>query len=170
MISAYVTHNALSLRSKHQLDTALAQLEQSHFHIVGFQEARRSRTAKRVIHDGQTGKASILVSSSAREDGSGGCAIVLFLSRPFFVNGKSSLNICLNDVVVCHSCPRCLIIVISCHGSRFAVASIHAPDQTSPTYISWWGELRKAFMTLAKLPTIICIDCNTTMPEVLGYL
>ena len=155
----------LSLRSKHQFNASITQLEKINFCVAGFQEARRPRTGKRIVHDPVSGKPALLITSAAHDNKCLGCAIIISMSRPFFFKGKKPVNICKDDVLILHASPRILLVVISCRAGKFAIASLHSPHQSCSEHREWWAS-RTAILSGIRMPMIICGDLNTTMSEV----
>ena len=62
--------------------------------------------------------------------------------------------------------PRLLIVMVNCPCGRFAVASLHAHDQSCTNLYEWWSEVIALFAVGINVPLKICADCITTVPEV----
>ena len=87
------------------------------------------------------------------------------MSRPFFKSNKRPIKISNDDVVISHACPRILLVAVKCSAGKFAVVSLHAPDQSSNDCKVWWTSVTE-LCSQTKLPIIACGDVNASMPDV----
>lgn len=88
-------------------------------------------------------------------------------SRIFFIKGRSKIRIKKDDVVTHTSDPRRLVVIVTTAVCQFAVASLHAPDQTNDNVVKWWADTTDIFQSdLKEMPKTVFMDANITMPEV----
>ena len=160
-------HNALTLKSYRKFTIAFAQIEQKGYHLAGFQESRKQKTGKHYVVDKYTDNRSIACHSCAMPNGSLGCSILISASRPFFYHGRTKVRVTTDDVIVHTSDPRRLIVIITTAVCRFAVASLHAPDQSHDECLTWWRDTTALFShDLKHIAKIVFIDSNITLPSV----
>ena len=119
------------------------------------------------LKDKRTGNGTIVIHSAAMPNGTLGCTICISTSRVFFIKGRSKIRIKKEDVVTHTSDPRRLVVIVTTAVCQFAVASLHAPDQTNDNVVKWWADTTDIFQSDVKeMPKIVFMDANITMPEV----
>ena len=161
-------HNALTLKSYRKFTIAFAQIEQRRLSSGWLPRVARSKKLVSITW---------LISIPATDQ----LLVIAVLCRtapwvvrslfrpraPFFYHGRTKVRVTTDDVIVHTSDPRRLIVIITTAVCRFAVASLHAPDQSHDECLTWWRDTTALFShDLKHIAKIVFIDSNITLPSV----